>query len=77
MSEFEYFSAVIAVILALGVTHLLSQVSVIARRRDSVVIHWIPAVWTGIVLMAHFTAWWNIWELEGLLSFTQEFSITC
>jgi hypothetical protein len=70
MSEFEYFSAVIAVILALGVTHILSQVSVIARRADAVRVHWIPAVWIAIVLMAHFSAWWNIWELEGLLDFS-------
>ena len=70
MTEFEYFSAVIAVILALGVTHLLGQIGLIAQDRGAVRHHWIPSTWIVVVLMAHFFAWWNIWELKDSIRFT-------
>lgn len=70
MTEFEYFSAMIAVILALGVTHLLGQISLIAQNPERVGIYWIHSVWVVVVLLAHFSAWWNIWELKESIDFS-------
>ena len=70
VSEFEYFSAVIAVVLALGVTHILGQISSFVQDRESVRWHWLPGIWIAVVFVAHFSAWWNIWALERNLDFS-------
>ncbi len=70
MTEFEYFAAMIAVILALGVAHLLDFVSLLARESKLVESYWIHSAWVVLLLLAHFSAWWNIWELRELLQFS-------
>ena len=70
MTEFEYFSAMIAVILALGVTHLLGQISTVVERPGRVAIYWIHGIWVLVTLLAHFAAWWNIWGLKSSLDFS-------
>lgn len=70
MTEFEYFSAMIAVILALGVTHILGQVGRLAQDFTIAKLYWVHAVWVILVLLSHFAAWWNIWLLRDSLSFS-------
>ena len=70
MTEFEYFSAMIAVILALGVTHILRYVSHVALNPGLVIRYWVHSAWVLLVLLAHFAAWWNIWELGDDLRFS-------
>ncbi len=68
VTEFEYFSAMIAVILALGVTHILAQVSALAEQRAK--LYWVHVVWVSVTLLAHFSAWWNIWGFRESLEFS-------
>lgn len=70
MTEFEYFSAMIAVILALGVTHILGQVSYIAQKPELAETYWVHSVWVAVTLLAHFSAWWNIWGLKQSITFS-------
>lgn len=69
MTEFEYFSAMIAVILALGVTHILGYIGLVARNPRLVTMYWVHTAWVVLVLLSHFAAWWNIWGLRDSLQF--------
>ncbi len=70
MTEFEYFSAMIAVILALGVTHILGQISYVTQNPRKAGVYWVHSVWVGVTLLAHFSAWWNIWGLKASIDFS-------
>ena len=70
MTEFEYFAAMIAVILALGVAHILGYISSVARKSTLDGTYWIHSAWVVLLLLSHFAAWWNIWELKDLLRFS-------
>lgn len=70
MTEFEYFSAMIGVILALGVTHILAQAGLAVQGKGLVRLYWVHGFWVGLVLLSHFAAWWNIWRLRDSLEFS-------
>ena len=73
MSEFEYFSAMIAVILALGVTHILSEIGQAAQKPERYGLHgyyWVHIVWVIMVFAFHLAAWWNIWGMKDGLRFS-------
>ena len=70
MTEFEYFSAIIAVILALGFTHILGQIGRVAQDPSRVTFYWVHAVWVSILLLSHFAAWWNIWQQRESMQFS-------
>ena len=60
----------IAVILALGVTHILGYGGLVAQNHKLVKMYWVHSVWVVLALLAHFAAWWNIWELREDLQFS-------
>jgi len=70
MTPFEYFSAMVAVILALGVTHILTAIGQVAQKRELAKLYWIHSLWVLLILASHFTAWWNIWGLRQDLDFS-------
>ena len=70
MTPFEYFSAMVAVILALGVTHILTAIGQLAQKPELGKLYWVHTLWVLLILASHFTAWWNIWDLRQTMDFS-------
>ena len=69
MSQFEYFSVVISVVLGLGISGILRHFGdslADASRWDK---YWIHFVWLVVLLKTHIDMWWQLWgyreQIEG------------
>jgi len=75
MTSFEYLSVLISIVLALGVTHLLSGLSSILRSEGKVRLCWIQLTWSLVILAFQISVWWAYWDLRhretwGLFQFS-------
>ena len=68
MTPFEYISVAISIILALGITRLLTGMIDLVRYRKSVRWHWIPLVWALAILVIQFQFWWQVFALDEILT---------
>ncbi|HEX2203188.1 MAG TPA: hypothetical protein VHG91_07810 [Longimicrobium sp.] len=59
MSEHEYLSVLISIIVGLGISHLLGGVGRIMVERRRVRVHWMPLVAAVFVFLAHVQWWWS------------------
>lgn len=67
MSIFEYISVAISIILALGITRLLTGMIDLVRYRRAIKWHWIPLVWALAILIIQFQFWWQVFAIDGVL----------
>ena len=58
MSDFEYLSVLIAIIVGMGIAHLLMSLGRILGETKSLNIGVVHLIWTGNVLVALVVAWW-------------------
>lgn len=65
MSEFDYLSVLISIILGLGITQLLSGLGRVVeqRRRDD--LYGPSLVWFVVLLLAHIQTWWSFFALRA------------
>ncbi len=66
MDIFEYVTAMVLLVLGIGVTQLLSDVVNAFRRRQTAQLHWIPLTWAAIVFAWQMQFLWAIFELNTL-----------
>jgi len=66
MTQHEYISMAIAIILGLAITRLLHTVSLLVRAKDRVKFHWATAVWALSVMMYILQFWWVGWNLRSV-----------
>ena len=66
MNSFEYLSVLVAVIMGLAVTRLLTATGSAARHRETVCIDWIQVVWVFNVLLYVLTIWWALFAWNQL-----------
>ena len=66
MTQHEYISIAISIILGLAITRLLHTVASLIRYRERVVFHWASAVWGLSVMVYILQFWWVGWELRGV-----------
>ena len=66
MTQHEYLSIAIAIILGLAITRLLHTVAMLIRAHDRVVFHWASALWAFSVLIYILQFWWVGWELHTI-----------
>ena len=59
MSEHEYLSVLISIIVGLGISHLLGGVGRMMVERRRIRVHWIPLAATAFVFLAHVQWWWS------------------
>jgi hypothetical protein len=64
MTQHEYISIAIAIILGLAITRLLHTVAILIRAHKQVVFHWAPAVWALSVMIYILQFWWVGWGLR-------------
>lgn len=70
MTQHEYISIAIAIILGLAITRLLHTVAMIIRAHDRVVFHWSSAVWAFSVMLYILQFWWVGWGLRAVDNWT-------
>lgn len=66
MSVFEYLSVLVSIVLALGITHLISGLSAILRSERRVTLCALQLSWSLIVLAVQISVWWRYWELRTI-----------
>ena len=67
MTAFEYVTAVLLLILGLGVTRLLGAMVEAVRVRERIQLHWIPLVWAVIIFLWQIQFLWAAFELNRLV----------
>lgn len=61
MTPFEYFSAMVSLILGLGIAQILAGIGRIVQYKG-VRHYWVHGLWTVLLLHFHFSMWWKFWS---------------
>src|SRR5437868_15494672 len=64
MDAFSYLSVLLAIIVGLGMTQVLTASGRLIRHRDRVRTYWPPLVWAGLLLVVYVPAWWAMLGLR-------------
>jgi hypothetical protein len=70
MTQHEYISIAIAIILGLAITRLLHTAALLIRAQERVVFHWASAVWAVSVMIYILQFWWVGWNLRTVEEWT-------
>lgn len=62
MDQFEYLSVLTAVVIGLGITHLLVGVGRLLRRPDRPTLYWIHTLQVGTTFLALVNQWWVVFS---------------
>ena len=66
MTQFEFVLVFISIVMALGVSHVLSGWGEQIRNRTEVRHYWLHTAWGGMYLFAAIQAWWGMWLVRDL-----------
>jgi hypothetical protein len=80
MSQFEYLSVLISIVIALGISGVASAWGRLLRHRARVRFSWLHGFWSLFMVLLMIQFWWGFWEYRdietwafgGLLSITVE-----
>jgi len=67
MSDFEYLSVLIAIIVGIGIAHLLLSLGRILGEAKHLNVGWVQMLWTANILLMLITFWWwgiNLRQIE-------------
>ena len=64
MTQFEFLSVFISIVLALGVSDILSSWGQQVRFRHQVRHYWLHTIWGLLLLLLMIQAWWGLWRLR-------------
>ncbi len=70
MSEFEYLSVLISIVVGLGISHLLAGMARVIRRRAEVRFYLPSVLWMGALFLAFIQIWWAIFGWRALDAWT-------
>lgn len=62
MTEFELLSIPLSLILGLGITNILSDVSDAIRDRERVPLHWLPLAWAFLIFLFQVQYFFVLWD---------------
>lgn len=66
MQPFEYLSVMTSVVLGLGISHLLADLTRLIEGRDKVKFYWVSIVWAVTLLMQHLQMWWVLFRYREI-----------
>ena len=67
MTQFEFISVAVSIVLALSMARLLSAVPhLLAPDRR----YWVPCLWAASLLPIHLGFWWAIWAYREVVAWT-------
>ncbi len=64
MSQFEYITVFVSILLALAVAELLAGLGRLIRERDHVRVYWVHVAWMLLIILTVTLSWWVIWNLR-------------
>lgn len=62
MTEFELLAIPLSLILGLGITNILSDVSDAIRDRERVPLHWLPLAWAFLIFLFQIQYFFVLWD---------------
>ncbi len=62
MTEFEYLSVLVSIIVGLGLSHLLSSAARLMQMRRRTRMYAPTLLWMGMLFLAHVQIWWAAFE---------------
>ena len=65
MTQFEYVTVFVAILLALGVAELLAGLGRLIRERDHIRFYWVHVAWMFLAILAVTQSWWIIWNVRS------------
>ena len=75
MSEFEYASVVVSIVLALGIADILRFLADTLREPGGRRLYWVHLLWILLLLELHMEFWWRMWAFKGLLTVGPELAV--
>ena len=66
MSEFDYLSVLISIVLGLGISHVLASAAQLVRYRSAVRFYPPTLVWLALLFLVHVQIWWAVFELRSV-----------
>ncbi len=70
MTQFEFITVFVSILLALGVSDVLNSWGDQIRLRDKVTHYWLHTVWGILYLLMTIQAWWGMWRLRHKTDWT-------
>lgn len=70
MSRFEYLSVLVSIVIALGISEVLTSWGRLLRDRVRVRFHGLHAFWTLFTLVLMVQMWWGFWNFRTVESWT-------
>ena len=70
MTQFEFLTVFISIVLAFGVSDILSSWGAQIRRRHEIRAYWLHTVWSALLLILMIQVWWSLWILRERTDWT-------
>jgi len=67
MSNFEYASVLVSIVLALGIADILRFIADAFRESGSRRLYWVHMLWILLLLELHVEFWWRMWDFRDVL----------
>lgn len=64
MSEFEFSTVLVSIVVAIAITEILATWGRMIRLRRRVKPYWVHVGWMALVLLLAIQFWWSLWELR-------------
>ena len=65
MTQFEFLAVIISIVIAFGISDILSSWGEQIRLRSSIRPYRLHLAWTVLLLLAMILAWWSLWVLRS------------
>jgi len=65
LSQFEYITVFLSIVMALAVAELLIGLGRLIRERDHVKIYWVHVGWMILGIIVLTSSWWSIWKVRS------------
>ena len=70
MTQFEFLTVFISIVLAFGVSDILSSWGEQIRLRKQIQIYWLHVAWSALLLTLMIQGWWSLWILRERTEWT-------
>lgn len=64
MSRFEYLSVLLSIVIALGISEMVSSWGRLLRHRAKVRHYWVHSLWSLLIITMMIQFWWGFWEFR-------------
>ena len=66
MDIFEFVLVMVSLVLAIGLTSLLREVSAMISDRKTMHFDWVRLTWIAVLFLYVVSYWWSMWDFRGV-----------